>query len=71
MVGSALRSSKRMSRLVSDLLLLARADAGRTGVRHEVDLAEVASAALAEVRPVADGHRADDQRGRPGPRAGE
>jgi two-component system OmpR family sensor kinase len=56
-VGSALRSSKRMSRLVSDLLLLARADAGRTGVRHEVDLAEVASAALAEVRPVADGHR--------------
>ena len=56
-VGSALRSSKRMSRLVSDLLLLARADAGRTGVRHEVDLAKVASAALAEVRPVADGHR--------------
>jgi two-component system, OmpR family, sensor kinase len=56
-VGSALRSSKRMSRLVSDLLLLARADAGRTGVRSEVDLAEVASAALAEVRPVADGHR--------------
>jgi two-component system, OmpR family, sensor kinase len=56
-VGSALRSSKRMSRLVSDLLLLARADAGRTGTRHEVDLAEVASAALAEVRPVADGHR--------------
>jgi two-component system OmpR family sensor kinase len=56
-VGSALRSSKRMSRLVSDLLLLARADAGRTGVRHEVDLAEIASAALAEVRPVADGHR--------------
>ena len=28
-VDSALRSSKRMSRLVSDLLLLARADAGR------------------------------------------
>ena len=56
-VGSALRSSKRMSRLVSDLLLLARADAGRTGVRQEVDLTKVASAALAEVRPVADGHR--------------
>jgi len=56
-VGSALRSSKRMSRLVSDLLLLARADAGRTGARHEIDLAEVASAALAEVRPVANGHR--------------
>jgi two-component system OmpR family sensor kinase len=57
MVGSALRSSKRMGRLVSDLLLLARADAGRTGARHEIDLAEVASAALAEVRPVANGRR--------------
>ena len=57
MVDSALRSSKRMSRLVSDLLLLARADAGRTGTRSEVDLGEVATAAVAEVRPVADGHR--------------
>jgi signal transduction histidine kinase len=57
MVGSALRSSRRMSRLVSDLLLLARADAGRTGVRTECDLADVASSALAEVRPVANGHR--------------
>jgi signal transduction histidine kinase len=57
MVGSALRSSKRMSRLVSDLLLLARADAGRTGARTEVDLGEVATAAVAEVRPVANRHR--------------
>src|SRR3954453_23714910 len=56
-VGSALRSSKRMSRLVSDLLLLARADAGRTGVRHEVDLGEIATAAVAEGEPGADGHR--------------
>jgi two-component system OmpR family sensor kinase len=55
MVGSALRSSRRMSRLVSDLLLLARADAGRTGARRDCDLAEIASAALAEVRPVANG----------------
>ena len=31
MVDSALRSSQRMSRLVGDLLLLARADAGRLG----------------------------------------
>ena len=63
MVDSALRSSRRMSRLVSDLLLLARADAGRTGARRECDLAEVAAAALSEVRPVANGHRltlADD-----------
>jgi signal transduction histidine kinase len=55
MVASALRSSRRMSRLVSDLLLLARADAGRTSARHECDLAEVAAAAMSEVRPVADG----------------
>jgi signal transduction histidine kinase len=56
-VTSALRSSQRMSRLVGDLLLLARADAGRTGERRECDLTEVASGALAEVRPVAGGHR--------------
>jgi signal transduction histidine kinase len=56
-VASALRSSRRMRRLVADLLLLARADAGRTGARGPVDLAEVAAAAVDEVRPVADGHR--------------
>jgi signal transduction histidine kinase len=56
-VESALRSSRRMSRLVSDLLLLARADAGRTGPRQECDLAEVAAAAVSEARPVANGHR--------------
>jgi two-component system, OmpR family, sensor kinase len=55
-VGSALRSSQRMSRLVSDLLLLARADAGRTSARRECDLAEIAAGALAEVRPVATDH---------------
>jgi signal transduction histidine kinase len=57
MVDSALRSSKRMSRLVSDLLLLARADAGRTGARSDADLAEIVSSAVAEVRPVANSHR--------------
>jgi signal transduction histidine kinase len=57
MVTSALRSSRRMSRLVSDLLLLARADAGRTGARRECDLARVAAAAVSEVRPVANGRR--------------
>jgi signal transduction histidine kinase len=56
MVESALRSSRRMSRLVSDLLLLARADAGRTGPRRDCDLAEVAAAAVSEARPVANGH---------------
>jgi two-component system, OmpR family, sensor kinase len=57
MVASALASSQRMSRLIADLLLLARADAGRTGTRRECDLSEIAASALAEVRPVADGHR--------------
>ncbi|MFN2629116.1 MAG: sensor histidine kinase, partial [Gaiellaceae bacterium] len=52
-IDGALRSSRRMGRLVSDLLLLARADAGRTSTRTLCDLTEVAEGALAEVRPVA------------------
>ena len=48
MVDSALRSSQRMSRLVADLLLLARADAGRIGARRRCDLAEIAGDAAAE-----------------------
>jgi signal transduction histidine kinase len=56
-VAGALGSSRRMRRLVSDLLLLARADAGRSGLRRSCDLAAIGTAALAEVRPVADGHR--------------
>jgi two-component system, OmpR family, sensor kinase len=55
-VTSALRSSKRMRRLVADLLLLARADAGRVSARQDCDLAEIAASALAEVRPVAGEH---------------
>jgi two-component system OmpR family sensor kinase len=55
-VGSALRSSKRMNRLVGDLLLLARADAGRVGMQADCDLAQIASEAFEEVSPVADGH---------------
>jgi signal transduction histidine kinase len=51
MVDSALRSSGRMSRLVADLLLLARADAGRIGARTRCDLAIVAANAAAEVAP--------------------
>jgi two-component system, OmpR family, sensor kinase len=50
-VDSALRSSGRMSRLVGDLLLLARADAGRVAARTRCDLAEVAGQAAAEVAP--------------------
>ena len=56
MVSSALRSSRRMRRLVGDLLMLARADAGRFGERARCDLGEIAEAAVAEVRPVADEH---------------
>ncbi len=50
-VDSALRSSTRMSRLVGDLLLLARADAGRPGARTSCDLAEISGNAAAEVAP--------------------
>jgi signal transduction histidine kinase len=56
MVDSALRSSRRMSRLVADLLLLARADAGRHGERRRCDLAGVAGDAAAEVAPVLGDH---------------
>jgi two-component system, OmpR family, sensor kinase len=52
LADSALRSSQRMSRLVADLLLLARADAGRIGTHHRVDLAEVGHDAAAEAAPM-------------------
>jgi two-component system OmpR family sensor kinase len=51
-VDSALRSSKRMGRLIGDLLLLARADAGRLPAHGRIDLAEVAGDAAAEVAPL-------------------
>ena len=59
MVESALRSSRRMRRLVGDLLILARADAGRQGARRPCDLAAITEAAAAEVRPVASDHKID------------
>ena len=71
MVDSALRSSRRMSRLVSDLLLLARADAGRTGARRECDLTEVAAAAALRGAPGGERAPADDRRGRPGAGRGQ
>ncbi len=51
-VDSALRSSKRMSRLVADLLLLARADAGRLDRHRRCDLAQIAGEAAAEAAPL-------------------
>jgi len=53
---SALRSTQRMRRLVGDLLLLARADAGRMPARDSVDLAEVVIEAASELEPVAGRH---------------
>jgi two-component system OmpR family sensor kinase len=66
-IGSALRSSKRMNRLVGDLLLLARADAGRVGMQSDCDLTAIAAEALVEVAPVADGHEIAAQLGEPAP----
>jgi two-component system, OmpR family, sensor kinase len=60
-VDSALSSTKRMSGLVSDLLLLARADAGRQIARKELDLAKVAAGALEEVKPLAGERRLGSQ----------
>jgi two-component system OmpR family sensor kinase len=54
---SALRSSRRMRRLVADLLLLARADAGRVRRREPIDLRNVVREAAAEVAPLSEDHR--------------
>jgi two-component system, OmpR family, sensor kinase len=52
MIDSALRSSQRMTRLVGDLLLLARVDAGKAGAHRRCDLAEVAGNAALEAAPL-------------------
>jgi signal transduction histidine kinase len=54
--ASALRSSRRMRRLVADLLLLARADAGRRRTHQPVDLSVVVTEAAGELEPVAEEH---------------
>ncbi len=53
-VASALRSSQRMRRLVADLLLLARADAGRSVPHRPVDLSQVLVEVAAELEPLAE-----------------
>ena len=53
---AALRSTRRMRRLVGDLLLLARADARREQPRRRVDLAEILTEAASEVGPMAADH---------------
>jgi two-component system OmpR family sensor kinase len=56
---SALRSTQRMRRLVGDLLLLARADAGQTPVLEPLDLAEIVIDATSELGPVSREHVVD------------
>ena len=53
---AALRSTRRMRRLVGDLLLLARADARRLPPRRPTDLGEVLVEAASELGPMADNH---------------
>jgi two-component system OmpR family sensor kinase len=55
-VTSALRSSRRMRRLVADLLLLARADSGRVARHEPIDLSFVVAEAAGELEPVAGDH---------------
>ncbi len=59
---SALRSSRRMRRLVADLLLLARSDVGRAAPRQPVDLAQVVLDAAAELGPLSGEHELLDRR---------
>jgi signal transduction histidine kinase len=53
---AALRATKRMRRLVGDLLLLARADAKRAPQQRPTDLAEIMTEAAAELGPLAEAH---------------
>ena len=53
---SALRSSRRMRRLVADLLLLARHDAARQAPHTPTDVGQVLVEAAAEIGVIADGH---------------
>jgi len=53
---AALRSARRMRRLVGDLLLLARADAKRALPRRPIRLDEVLLEAVSEIGPVAEDH---------------
>ena len=54
--NSALRSSRRMRRLVADLLLLARHDAARQAPHTPTDVGQVLVEAAAELGVIADDH---------------
>jgi two-component system, OmpR family, sensor kinase len=66
-VDSALGSARRMSRLVSDLLLLARADAGRRAARTQLDLAGAVEEARDEMMHLAGGRNLSAEIDRPLP----
>jgi two-component system OmpR family sensor kinase len=53
---AALRSTRRMRRLVGDLLLLARADAQRVQPHRPTDIGEILVEAASELGPMADRH---------------
>ncbi len=55
-VESALRSSRRMRGLVADLQILARIDALQEAGFHPGDLRQIASDAVAELKPLAGDH---------------
>ena len=59
--ASALRATHRMRRLVNDLLLLARADAGQQGHREPLDLGRIANDVVSELEPVGADHDLDLQ----------
>jgi two-component system OmpR family sensor kinase len=54
--SSALRSSRRMRRLVADLLLLARTDVGRVVAHEPCDIAQIVVEAAGELGPVSSAH---------------
>ncbi len=54
--NAALRSTRRMRRLVADLLLLARADVGRLQARTATDLADCLTDAASELTPTLANH---------------
>jgi len=63
---SALRSSRRMRRLVADLLLLARTDVGRVVAHEPCDLAQIVVEAAGELGPVSESHDIELDVGRAG-----
>ena len=65
--SSALRSSRRMRRLVADLLLLARTDVGRVVAHEPCDIAQIVVEAAGELGPVSAAHGISLDVGRAGP----